>query len=101
MYSSAVSRSVPIFFFRATAEEYEGGGRRLQSHSTILERVLLAQAQAIALGGGRRGSDDDHCSPKVVGVELEDFEARRVDESAHVPVPPTTPLFSVLRGLEK
>jgi hypothetical protein len=36
-----------------------------------------------------------------VGVELEDFEARRVDESAHVPVPPTTPLFSVLRGLEK
>ena len=53
------------------------------------------------LGCGRRSSDDDHSGAKVVGVELEDFEARRVDESAHVPVPPAPPLGSVLRGLKK
>jgi hypothetical protein len=78
---------------------YWGVRRRIHSYSTILKRFL--QAKARALGGGRRSSDDDQCSAKVVGVELEDFEARRVDESANVPVPPTSPLFSVLRGLKK
>jgi hypothetical protein len=28
--------SANLFFFRATAEEYVGGGRRIHSHSTIL-----------------------------------------------------------------